>query len=279
MLRTRKAVLVLAFAAIALVAAGCQEADVEKALGNVYQRVEAGQGWAVLTEATDGVRELLYVTLAGDTVRPLGSAQTVTGAAEADLKVEKGLVVVETKKDGAPQYTAFRYGAAGLEPVDYYTLYAPEPAQKTGHTVYVNKRLNALWHFADGRLVKVYRVATGRQTQPPVPTWQDYRTNFFTPEGIFEITDFKRNPPYNALKAGDRSFSGGAPGNPLGTRWMGFSVLAGDGAGIWGIHGTAEPEKIGTWASDGCIRMYTEQAEELFEGLRGHRVTVQIVAN
>lgn len=294
MLLTRKGCIAVTIAVVALLTAGCQEADLlskiglgarttteaqnlEPMFGPVSQRIQVAEGWAVLTEAKEGVRELGYVTVSGRSVQELAPRHVIEGAAEAELATEKGLVVVSTRKSGAPQYAAFKPGPTGLEPVDYYAAFVPEPTRKTGHTVVVNKRLNALWHFENGRLAKVYRVATGRQTALPAPTWQDYRTNFFTPEGTFTLSDFKLNPPYHALKPGDKSFAGGASGNPLGTRWMGFSVLENDNAGIWGIHGTAEPEKIGTWASDGCIRMYTEQAEELFERLKGHSVTVQIV--
>jgi len=52
---------------------------------------------------------------------------------------------------------------------------------------------------------------------------------------------------------------GGAPGNPLGPRALTFS------AGQYAIHGTNRPESIGTFASYGCIRMYTEDILDLFE--------------
>jgi len=252
-------------------------AAMAKVFGPVDQRVQAGPGWAVLSPAKDGTRELAYLTADGKSWKVLGNRLSVQGAAQAAMRLEGTRVILETSKSGAPQYAAYQMGAAGPEPVDYYAAYTPEPTVRSGKFVLVNKRLNALWHYSDGKLVKTYRVATGRQTQPPTPTWEDYKTNFFTPEGTFKLTDFKTNPPYTALKPGDKSFAGGAPGNPLGTRWMGFAVLEGDGAGIWGIHGTAEPEKIGTWASDGCIRMFTNEAEELFGQLKGQTVTLHVV--
>lgn len=52
-----------------------------------------------------------------------------------------------------------------------------------------------------------------------------------------------------------------APGGAFGTRWMGLNVPWGG----YGIHGTNRPWSIGGAASAGCIRMFNEDAEELFE--------------
>jgi lipoprotein-anchoring transpeptidase ErfK/SrfK len=293
-LHKRIAYVAVALAALAAMVAGCQTApldkvipgasqpatarvDLNKLFGAVDQSVPAGPGVAVLSPAKDGTREVALIATKG-TAQLLGSRHLLQEATEATLKAEGDLIVVETKKSGAPQYMAYKVGANGLEAADYYTLKAPEPAVKTGEFVLVNKYMNALWYYSDGKLVKAYRVATGRQTEPPVPTWQDYKTNFFTPEGTYRITGFTVNPPYNGLKPGDKSYPGGVPGNPLGTRWMGFAVLENDGAGIWGIHGTSEPDKIGTWVSDGCIRMPTPNAEELFAKLQGKNPVLQVVS-
>ncbi len=47
----------------------------------------------------------------------------------------------------------------------------------------------------------------------------------------------------------------------LGTRWMGLNVPWGN----YGIHGTNAPWSIGRQISNGCIRMYNENAEEVFD--------------
>ena len=52
-----------------------------------------------------------------------------------------------------------------------------------------------------------------------------------------------------------------APGGAFGTRWMGLNVPWGS----YGIHGTNKPWSIGSAASAGCIRMFNEDIEELFE--------------
>lgn len=48
------------------------------------------------------------------------------------------------------------------------------------------------------------------------------------------------------------------PGGVLGTRWMGLNFDA------YGIHGTNKPALIGSYVSNGCIRMHNSHVEELF---------------
>ena len=79
-----------------------------------------------------------------------------------------------------------------------------------------------------GIVQKVYSVATGKLKTP-------------TPLGIFTIVSKQVNP-----------------GGPYGTRWMGLSKRG------YGIHGTNNPSSIGNYASNGCIRMYNGNVDELF---------------
>lgn len=256
-----------------------QEAELARAFGEAAeQKIDVGSGYVLLTPEENGARKVGYLVQEGKSFRLVGEKRSLESQGEAVLSQENGWAVVQTSKDGAPQFTAFQPGEGGLAPADYYAYRAPEPADKTGHHVVIDKGLNALWHYQDGQLVKAYRVATGRQ-HGPQPTEDDWKTNFTTPEGSYTLTNLVENPPYWAVKDGDQSYAGGHPQNPLGTRWMGFQVLdEGDWGQIWAIHGTSHPEQIGTWASDGCIRMYTHEVEELFAILKGQNVTVQIVA-
>jgi lipoprotein-anchoring transpeptidase ErfK/SrfK len=98
---------------------------------------------------------------------------------------------------------------------------------------------------ADGRVVKVYRVAVGAKVSP-------------SPRGEFRIA--VRIPEATYYHAGVVIPSGEQ--SPIGTRWIGL-----DQAG-YGIHGTNAPGSIGKAASHGCIRMRNRDAEELFEMVR-----------
>ncbi|MGP3559892.1 L,D-transpeptidase [Geobacillus sp. BK01] len=112
--------------------------------------------------------------------------------------------------------------------------------------VIVNKAVNKLALVRDGRIDAVYPVATGVNAE-------------LTPEGMFTVTVKAVNPYYRK-----KNIPGGAPNNPLGTRWIGFDARGTDGR-IYGIHGTNNPAAIGRYVSQGCVRMYNRDVEHLYE--------------
>jgi peptidoglycan hydrolase-like protein with peptidoglycan-binding domain len=85
--------------------------------------------------------------------------------------------------------------------------------------------------YAGDKVVKQYPIAIGKWRTP-------------TPIGEFAIIE--------------KDY---APGGAFGSRWMGLNVPWGG----YGIHGTNRPWSIGSAASAGCIRMFNEDVEELFE--------------
>ena len=102
------------------------------------------------------------------------------------------------------------------------------------------------------RVVKTYLIAIGRNDR--------------TPTGVFTITDKQVEP---AWWLPNRKIPYGDPENVLGTRWMGITPVAGTGTDTtlsgFGIHGTWEPDSIGSSASLGCVRMRNEQVEDLYD--------------
>ena len=96
--------------------------------------------------------------------------------------------------------------------------------------------------LVDGRVLKVYDVAVGKNSTP-------------TPQGKYVVINRVPNPTWYGPQGPV------APGksNPIGTRWMGLSVAG------YGIHGTNAPSSIGHAASHGCIRMRQQDLEELFD--------------
>ncbi|WP_096201163.1 L,D-transpeptidase [Bacillus sp. FJAT-45350] len=112
--------------------------------------------------------------------------------------------------------------------------------------IIVNKKTNELAFINESEIQKTYQVATGKTTE-------------LTPEGEFTIVVKAIDPYYRK-----RDIEGGSPENPLGTRWIGFDALETDGR-IYGIHGTNNPPSIGSYVTAGCIRMFNQQVEELFE--------------
>ena len=69
------------------------------------------------------------------------------------------------------------------------------------------------------------------------------------------------------------------PSYPLGSRWIALEGVEGDSVGRqgFGIHGTIEPETIGTQASRGCVRMLNHDVEELYDLLVVGKSQVKIV--
>lgn len=82
-----------------------------------------------------------------------------------------------------------------------------------------------------------------------------------TPVGTFTIVKKSINPPWTDPET-QRVYKYGHPKNTLGTRWLkldGTPPL--DGIGI---HGTTEPDTIPGSVSNGCVRMYNRDVEELY---------------
>ncbi|MBF0544732.1 MAG: L,D-transpeptidase [Candidatus Riflebacteria bacterium] len=104
--------------------------------------------------------------------------------------------------------------------------------------------------YCDNQLIRVFPCAYGAN---PDGGNKKAQGDARTPEGTFRIASKAVNPSYKGIP-------GGAPNNPVGTRWMGLNTWGGSIA----MHGTNNPSSIGTRASHGCIRMYTKDAEELY---------------
>ena len=81
-----------------------------------------------------------------------------------------------------------------------------------------------------------------------------------TPETTFVVDLRQEHPTW--FPPNRPSIPYGDPANPLGERWLGFK--SSDGFRGFGIHGTNEPETIGTEASEGCIRLTNEDVIALY---------------
>jgi lipoprotein-anchoring transpeptidase ErfK/SrfK len=105
--------------------------------------------------------------------------------------------------------------------------------------------------FRRGKFVKSYRVAVGSAQYP-------------TPTGQFVVQSMQVNPSWNvpnsawAGSLAGQTIPGGAPGNPLVARWIGFN-------GSVGFHGTADGGSLGSAASHGCVRMDPNDVIDLFK--------------
>ncbi len=110
--------------------------------------------------------------------------------------------------------------------------------------------------YSNGEVVRVFPIAYGSN---PDGLNKQKQGDCRTPEGSFQIVGKAVNPPYRGIPG--QVIPGGAPNNPFGTRFMALNTWGGS----IGMHGTSNPNSIGSRASHGCMRMFTEDAEELYD--------------
>lgn len=91
-------------------------------------------------------------------------------------------------------------------------------------------------------------------------------TDDLTRRGYTEVVEKRKNPswaPTPDMRKRNPEWParvpGGDPINPLGTRALYLSWT------YYRIHGTADTRKIGRQSSNGCIGLYNEQIEEVYE--------------
>lgn len=87
-----------------------------------------------------------------------------------------------------------------------------------------------------------------------------------TPTGEWRATDKLVNPVYYSPR-GEGTIAADDPENPLGERWISLVGTAGAAVGMqrYGIHGTIDPESIRRSTTLGCIRLFNEDVEFLYD--------------
>ncbi|MHC4916341.1 MAG: L,D-transpeptidase family protein [Planctomycetota bacterium] len=119
--------------------------------------------------------------------------------------------------------------------------------------VYVSKSKFTLTAFLNGYFFSEFKIGIGKGGA--------------TPTGEFVVATKDKNPNWTkTLPDGSKKvFPFGHEENILGSRWLGFKDRPEIGALGLGIHGTGEPESIGTKSSAGCIRMHNKDVDLLFD--------------
>lgn len=115
----------------------------------------------------------------------------------------------------------------------------------------------------EGKELRRFPVAVG------MPGWE-------TPVGDFEVIEKIADPTWEHPATGQRVPPG--PQNPLGSRWIGFhrdckgrsgfngqEHLEVKGCVTAGFHGTPVRSSVGRAVSHGCVRLFDEDARELFD--------------
>ncbi len=138
----------------------------------------------------------------------------------------------------------------------------PDPAPPARLLV-LDRQRRVLRVMDNGKEVRRYPVAVG------MPGWE-------TPVGTFTVIEKTANPKWQHPASGDVLPPG--PANPLGSRWIGFyrdcrgrsgfngqEHLVVKGCVTAGFHGTPNRDSVGRAVSHGCVRLFDEHAQELFD--------------
>lgn len=120
--------------------------------------------------------------------------------------------------------------------------------------------------FLQNQYIKTYRVGLGTPGHE-------------TPRGLWRVklNDKMIQPPWTDPDT-NRRYVATDPDYPLGSRWIGLEGLEGEAKGRTGfaIHGTKEPETIGTQSSRGCIRLHNGDVIEVYNLLFAGQSLVRV---
>jgi len=135
--------------------------------------------------------------------------------------------------------------------------------QRQGLQLVLDRQQRQLLVLVNGELLHRYPAAVGTSG------WE-------TPAGSFQVLEKTADPVWEHPGNGRRVGPGAA--NPLGSRWIGFHrdcrrrqgwdgerQLRIDGCAVAGFHGTPHRWTVGRAISHGCVRLYDEDVQALFE--------------
>lgn len=127
-----------------------------------------------------------------------------------------------------------------------------------GEGIVINLPEMRLYYFFKAgsiRMVRIFSIGIGRE-------------GFGTPPGNYKITAKVKDPVWHVPESARKEnpemprFVPPGPENPLGGYWLQLSIKG------YGIHGTNKPYGVGRRVSRGCIRMYQEDIESLFDSVK-----------
>jgi hypothetical protein len=145
--------------------------------------------------------------------------------------------------------------------------------QQEGIQLVLDRRHRQLLVLENGALMRRVPAAVG------TPGWE-------TPVGSFRVLEKRLLPVWEHPATGQRVEPGLA--NPLGSRWIGFHrdcrprrgwdgerFLSVRGCTLAGVHGTPHRWTVGRAVSHGCVRLYEEDVQHIYELVQvGTPVTV-----
>ena len=199
-------------------------------------------------------------------LQPLGSLRAVQAA--DGPKTEASGASTEREPDPIPPL------AAPVSDADSMARVPADLLQRAGLQLVLDRQHRQVLVLHDGLLTRRFPAAVG------TVGWE-------TPSGRFRVMQMVKEPVWTHPVSGELLGPEEAT-NPLGSRWIGFhrdckgregwdgeQYLAIDGCTVAGFHGTPYRWTVGRAVSHGCVRLYEENVQEIFEMVRvGTPVTV-----
>ena len=140
----------------------------------------------------------------------------------------------------------FNLSAAQADPSQPTEKKSDAPKVSASKKIVINSASRILALYDGDKKVAIYPLGLGKVSTP-------------TPTGYYKILEKTVNPSWIDPSDPEYEVPSG-PDNPLGYRWMQIK-------GNYGIHGTNKPNSIGYYVSNGCIRMYEKDVEELYDAV------------
>jgi lipoprotein-anchoring transpeptidase ErfK/SrfK len=184
----------------------------------------------------------------------------IIGAAAYEPEAKEAVQTVENVPSDGPAAKASEKSGGGAEakpaaaeknegqaPDSISSIISVEKIKKMpgDFRILIDKSRCELFLYKGEKLAKTYNVSIGRN---PDGADKKKKGDLRTPEGNFHIVSIHKSDKW--LHEGQLAY--GPWFLRLKTPWQGI-----------GIHGTNEPEKLGTKASEGCIRLHSDNIAEL----------------
>ena len=202
----------------------------------------------------------------------MASAQEAGETLQTEVK---GEILVEAPEEG-PKRKSDPIPPLAI-PVSDATSLARVPTdvmERDGLQLVLDRKHHQLLVLRDGRMTRRFPAAVGTKG------WE-------TPAGRFRVFEKVKEPVWTHPVSGDL-VDAESEGNPLGSRWIGFyrdcngrsgwdgeQYLDINGCTVAGFHGTPYRWTVGRAVSHGCVRLYEENVQEVFNLVNvGTQVTV-----
>jgi len=216
----------------------------------------------------------LYLLVGGAGVGSagVGSAQELRGetpaGSEGELLVKVKEEVPKRKSDPIPPLAIPLSDAASLARIP------DDVMERKGLQLVLDRKHHQLLVLKDGLMTRRFPAAVGT-------------TGWETPAGRFRVFEKVKEPVWTHPVSGEL-VDAESEKNPLGSRWIGFhrdckgrtgwdgeQYLDINGCTVAGFHGTPFRWTVGRAVSHGCVRLYEENVQEVFDLVRvGTQVTV-----